>query len=297
MTNPAVQDAQALLQLADAAAEVEATSAEAATTAASVSAVQQAAADAFTEAGSTARAAASGRTEDAETTGAVANAEAVSTAIAANQPNIRSSFSSVPDVHATRAASKVQATAANISSIQTPSGAQDAHCAVPVNLHSPAATLLHSNEQPASENAGKPVTAPKSKGVKQVELSKAKTQPAKQYQNAAKHSYSLSAAALPAPKAVRDQTIPSMFRKKRKAQLLELTQQLQPAKKPCVEVIDLLNDHEPITPAASDTPSRGEFGCGRDEPEIIVIDDPEDRAVAVPTSARLFLRHIPCMVS
>ena len=49
------------------------------------------------------------------------------------------------------------------------------------------------------------------------------------------------------------------------------------------------SDDEPITPAASDTPSRHDFGSGHNEAEVIVIDGDLDEAVSAASAGALFI--------
>ena len=285
---PVAQDAQARMQLADAAAEVEDTSDEAAGAAGCEAAVYEAAADPFNEnmtADSTAKAAASACLEDADTTGA-ANAEPVSLAVATRQTSIHSSPCSVPKMQTTGVAGDMQASAAGTSRTQVPMAIKQANCAAPDGVPSVTATLAHDDKASASEQDGKSVTAFVSSGVKQVEPSRGDNATVKQSLNAVKHDRSINAYAFPIPKAVRNQTIPNMFQKKRKAQLPRF-------KNPCVEVIDLANDEEAMTPAASDTPIR-HAGSKSDKAEVIVIDDDSDGVVNAASAGALSLCQTSC---
>ena len=169
----------------------------------------------------------------------------------------------------------MQANAAGSSYTQVPMTMERASCAASHGLPSATAILAHDDGESASKDAGKSVAAFVGK---QMEPGGVDNTAVQQSQNGIKHDCSLNADALLAPKAVRNQTIPSMFQKKRKAQLVELASQLHRVRKPCVEVIDLLSDDESITPPASDTPSRHDFVSGHDVAEVIVIDGDVDGA-------------------
>lgn len=244
----------------------------------------------------TARTAASTCLEDADSTGA-ANAETVSLAVATKQTSIHSSPCSIPKAQTTRVASDMQAGAASTSPTQVSMAIQQASCAAPDGLPCTKGTLTLGNEESASQKAGKSVSALISDRVKHLESSRVDNTAVKQSQNNVKHYRSLHADAFPAPKAVQKQTIPKMFQKKRKVHIVELAHQLHKAKKPCVEVIDLVSDDEPITLAASDTPSRYDFGSGHNKAEVIVIDGDLDEAGsaasagAVLSLLTMLLRH------
>lgn len=285
-SDPVAQDAQALMQPTHAAAEdeAEAMSHEAAGTAGPEPGTHEAAVDPFndsTTSDSIAIAAASAHLEYADTTGA-ASAEPVSLAVGTRQTSIQSSPPSIAKVQSTRVAGDMQASAADTSRTQVPMVMKQAICAAPHSLSS--ATVTH-NAEPASKKAGESVTGFVGNRVKQMEPGRVDNTAVKQSRNAVRHDRSLNANVFSAPKAVRNQTIPSMFQKKRKAQIMELAPQLHRAEKPCVEVIDLVSDDEPITPAASDTPSRHEFGSGHDQAEVIEIDGDLQGAVNVSEGA------------
>ncbi|KAL3143522.1 hypothetical protein ABBQ38_002324 [Trebouxia sp. C0009 RCD-2024] len=251
------EDAEALMQLANAAAGAENQSTEtaAAKPAACEPAVHQAAAEASTDAfprGGTATAAPLTHAENADATDAVANA------------------CSALEVQLTEAAHDMQAVAAafavDTSSTQIPNATQEPSASG--SRHCPVATPAYSSPQEPTESA-----AAVTNSGNQVGLSRGDKPCAQQSGIAAKNEHSLSAAA---PKAARVQTIPNML-KKRKAQSMQLPHQLRMHKIPCVEVVDLVD--EPLPPAASDMTSQGDFGCGHDNPDVIVVGDEADTAV------------------
>lgn len=288
-SNPVAQDAQALMQLADAAAEVGAIIDEAAGVAGPEPAIHKAAADPFNNiptADSTAKAAASACLKDTDTISA-ANAAPISLAIGTRQTSTHSRPPSIPKVQTPR-----QASAAGATRTQVPMAMKQASCAAPHVLSGITATLAHDDEASPSQKDDKSVTAFASNHVKHMEPSRVDNTAVKQSQNADKHDRSLNAGAFLAPKAVRNQTIPNMFHKKKKAQLVELAPQLNRVK-PYVNVIDLVNDEEVIAPAASGTPSRHDFGSKHDEAEIIVIDDDSDGVVNI-ASAGVLSHHQRC---
>ena len=233
-----MQDAQALMQLADdAAAGAETASNKAAGAAGSEPANHEAANDSLDNdnnltADNTTRTAASTCLEDADSTGA-ANAETVSLAVATRQARIHTS---IPKAQTTRVEGDMQAGAADTSPIKVSMAIQQASCAAPHGLPCATGTLAHDDGASASQKAGKSVTASMSNRVKHLESSRVDNTAVRQSQNKVKHECSLNADAFPAPKAVRKQTIPSMFQKKRNVHMLKLAHQLHKAKKPCVEV-------------------------------------------------------------
>ena len=287
-SNPVAQDAQAVMQLADAAAEVGAIIDEAAGVAGPEPAIHKAAADPFNNmtADSTAKAAASACLEDTDTIGA-ANAAPISLAIGTRQTSTHSRPPSIPKVQTPR-----QASAAGASRTQVPMAMKQASCAAPHVLSGVTATLAHDEKASPSQKDDKSVTAFASNHVKHMEPSRVDNTAVKQSQNADKHDRSFNAGAFLAPKAVRNQTIPNMFQKKKKAQPVELGPQLNRVKA-CVEVIDLVRDEEIIAPAAFGTPSRHDFGSKHDEAEIIVIDDDSDGVVNT-ASAGVLSHHQRC---
>ena len=289
-SDPVAQDAPALMQVADAAAEAEAKTDEAAGAAGPEPAIDEAAADSFNDnktAESTARPAASACFKDADTTGA-ADAAPVSLALSTRQTSTCSSPPSIPEMQTTRVGGDMQATESGTSHTQAPLIIQQASCLAPDGFPCAKATLAFDNGEFASTKAGNSVTALVSNHVKQVEPGRVDNTAVKQSQNAIKHDCSLNADTPPAPKADRNQTVPSMFQKKRKAQMVELTHQLNRVKKPCVEVIDLVNDDETIVPAASNTPSRHNFVSGHAEVEVILLDGDPDKAVGDASAGALF---------
>lgn len=192
-------------------------------------------------------------------------------------------------VQANEAADGMQAVAMasmfGTSGIQMPNGAQEACRVAPDTRCSPVATPALNNSQLASESPSDSATAAVAtaavatavvnSGTNHVEPSRLDIPRAQQSDRADKHGPSLGTAALPAPRATRDQTIPIMFRK-RKAQSAQLPPRA--AKTSCAELIDLVNP--PTTPTASDTASRGGLGSGHVQLGVIIIDDSDDDADA-----------------
>ncbi|KAL3133974.1 hypothetical protein ABBQ32_008417 [Trebouxia sp. C0010 RCD-2024] len=247
------QYAEALMQLANAAgAEDHDPETAAATPAAREPAVLQAAAQTSTDAfqrDGPASAAPLTCADNADATGAVANACSALEA----QP-----IEAVQDTQAVAAA----AFAVDTSSTQMANATQEPSCDASDRRHGPAATPAHSSPQELTNSAAAVTTSGNEMG-----LSRGEQPCAQQFSIGTKHGHSLSAAA---PKAASVQTIPGMF-KKRKAQSAQLPQHLRMPKIPSVELIDLIK--EPLTPAASDTTSRGDFGSGHNNPDVIVLDD------------------------
>ena len=264
----AVQDGDASMQLPNAAEEAAGPDIEtaAATPAAGEPAIHEAAAAASTD----------GLQRDSTATAAPLtcpeNADPTEAALEARSALEVQLSEDAHDMQAVSAASMF-----DTSSTQALNATQEPSCDAPDNSPCrPVASLAKRNidQESAPQEPTESATALIPSGNHTV-LSRGEPPCTQQSGIAAKHAHSLDAAA---PKPARNQTIPSMF-KKRKAQLVQLPQHLRVRKIPCVEVIDLVSKPpKPPTPAASDTTSRGDFGSGPDKPEVIVIDDEEDIA-------------------